>query len=330
MSNFSSLTDPEEMNEKADTSNDAEAVEESAVDTADTPDTSPLTMVREKQVVEQSPRDTGILSQKTHELALPATPGLQATHLCHVGAIRERNEDACMVLNAQVAGHFQQLPFGLYMVADGMGGHVNGHEASNLAIRVAARHILNELYLPMLQTIDSPLQIPVQEVLTQAVEEANAAIFNPDPEIDGGTTLTICLVIGQRLFVAHVGDSRAYLLREDRLEQITDDHSLARRLQDIGQLSPEDEAFYNIRHMLLRAVGQGEELEIDSYTLRLPTQGRLLMCSDGLSGMISDGAIETILRQGKSVTETADALFEAAMNAGGHDNISLIIADFQF
>jgi PPM family protein phosphatase len=76
---------------------------------------------------------------------------LQAAQVSHLGAIRERNEDSCLAFNAQMAGHFQQLPFGLYMVADGMGGHMNGHEASNLAIRVASRHIINRLYLPMLQ-----------------------------------------------------------------------------------------------------------------------------------------------------------------------------------
>jgi PPM family protein phosphatase len=113
----------------------------------------------------------------------------------------------------------------------------------------------------------------VQEVLTQAVEKANDAILALIPELDGGTTLTIALIIGRRLHVAHVGDSRAYLLRDDQLEQITDDHSLVRRLQDVGQLPSDDEILYNMRHVLLRAVGQGDELEVDTYTLRLPSQG---------------------------------------------------------
>lgn len=333
MSDMPSQTELEEMEQAAADQIDAENEGlETAVSTDDTSDTSPLTMVREPSPPDTDEREheTRILIGRQAKAAPLAIPRLQATQVSHVGAIRERNEDACLALNAQLAGHFQQLPFGLYIVADGMGGHMNGHEASNLAIRVASRHIINRLYLPMLQATDSPLQIPVQEVLTQAVAKANAAIFSPDPELDGGTTLTIALIIGQRLYVAHVGDSRAYLLRQGQLEQITDDHSLVRRLQDVGQLAHDDEILYSMRHVLLRAVGQGDELEVDSYTLRLPSHGRLLLCSDGLSGIVSDPEIEALLQQPTSLSETADALFQAAMAGGGHDNISLVIVDFDF
>jgi PPM family protein phosphatase len=297
---------------------------------AQPPDTSPLTMVREPgETQDGSTRiETRILTQRQAETAPLGSPYLGAAQISHLGAIRERNEDSCLAITSQIAGHFQQLPFGLYMVADGMGGHMNGHEASNMAIRIASRHILSNLYLPMLQDASSPLHIPVQEVLVDAVEKANDAIYSPDPEMDGGTTLTIALILGRRLHIAHVGDSRAYLLRDEELEQITDDHSLVRRLQDVGQLTGDDELLHNMRHVLLRAVGQGDELEVDTYTLRLPVNGRLLLCSDGLSGMITDGEIEEILRRAGSLTETADTLCQAALQAGGHDNITAVVIDF--
>jgi len=294
------------------------------------PDTSPLTMVREPDEAQDGSTriETRILTQRQPETAPLDSPYLGSAQISHLGAIRERNEDSCLAVTSQIDGHFRQIPFGLYMVADGMGGHMNGHEASNMAIRVASRHILSNLYLPMLQDAGSPLQIPVQEVLVDAVEKANDAIYSPDPELDGGTTLTIALILGRRLHIAHVGDSRAYLLREEELEQITDDHSLVRHLQDVGQLASDDELLHNMRHMLLRAVGQGDELEVDTYTLRLPANGRLLLCSDGLSGMITDGEIEEILRQDGSLTETADTLCQAALKAGGHDNITAVVIDF--
>lgn len=299
------------------------------------PETAPLTMVRESEPRSDSHDnsdnhtiETRILIPKKADTAPLENPRLQVAYLCHVGGVRDRNEDACLVFDAQMGGHFQQLPFGLYLVADGMGGHINGHEASNMAIRIAARQIINRIYLPMLQEMGNPLQTPVQEVLVQAVESANEAIFDPDPEIDGGTTLTIALVIGQRLHVAHVGDSRAYLLRDGKLEAITEDHSLARHMQDVGDMHGDEQTFYNIRHVLLRAVGQGDELEVDTYTLRLPQHGRLLLCSDGLCGLISDDEIENIMQQTEGLVETTESLFQAAMTAGGYDNITAIVVDF--
>jgi PPM family protein phosphatase len=295
-------------------------------------ETAPLTMVRsdDPPTGEQDDNvlETRILTKKQLETGPLENPRLRVGQICHVGAVRDRNEDSCLVFDVQMGGHFRQHPFGLYIVADGMGGHINGHEASNIAIRIAARQIVNRIYLPMLQDMDNPLQTPVQEVLVQAVEAANEAIYNPDPELDGGTTLTIALIIGRRIHIAHVGDSRAYLLRDNKLEPITEDHSLARRMQNVGYPAADDQALYNIRHVLLRAVGQGEDLQVDSYTLRLPQNGRLLLCSDGVCGLLDDPQIEDIVRQSTDPTETAEALFQAAMAAGGYDNITAIVVDF--
>lgn len=256
-------------------------------------------------------------------------PDIRVTKRCEVGAIRERNEDSCLVFMSDTGGSFPLMPFGLYIVADGMGGHQNGHIASKTASRLVARKIINQIYMPLLQEDNNPVQAPIQEVMTEAVQAAHLAIYNPDPEQDGGTTLTAALILGRRLYIAHVGDTRVYMKTEDKFEMLTTDHSLVQRLQDVGQLTAEEATFYQYRHILLRALGQGEEIDVDIYMRLLPKSGTLLLCTDGLCGMVPDKEIREILDQGVSLEETADNLLEAAMAAGGYDNITAILVQFQ-
>jgi PPM family protein phosphatase len=183
--------------------------------------------------------------------------------------------------------------------------------------------------LPLLQDDDKGMRTSVQEVLAQAVQKANKAVFEFDPEMDSGTTLTIALILGRRLHVAHVGDSRLYLMANDRLEPVTSDHSLVQRLQDVGQLTAEEATFYRYGHILLRAVGQADEVEVDTYMRLLPKSGKLLLCSDGLSGFVSEAEIRDILAREMSVDDMAESLFVAAMEAGGFDNITAVLVDFQ-
>ncbi len=255
-------------------------------------------------------------------------PRLSFAKRCDLGAVRERNEDSCLVFTSDTGGHFKMPAFGLYIVADGMGGHADGHVASSIASRVAARHILENMYLPLLHNSTSANQVPIQEVLTDAAQAANTAVYEKDRDIDSGTTLTIALIFGRRLHVAHVGDSRLYLQAEDRFEAVTSDHSLVQRLQDVGQLTPEEATMYRYRNVLLRAVGQGEEVEIDTYMKLLPKKGRLLLCSDGLCGLVTDDIIREIMDQELPLQKTADTLYDAAMVAGGYDNITAVVVDF--
>ncbi len=248
---------------------------------------------------------------------------------CSVGAVRDRNEDACLIFSSETGGHFPLLPFGLYIVADGMGGHKNGHLASKTASRVAAKHIIDRVYMPLLQVEDGPNAAPIQEVMEKAVEAAHLALYDPTEESDSGTTLTIALVLGSRLYIAHVGDTRLYLWHNEKLEKVTTDHSLVQRLQDVGQLTAEEATYYQYRHVLLRAVGQGEELVVDTYTRRLPKKGKILLCTDGLSGLVPEYEIGMILKQDKPVDALAGELLDAAMEAGGYDNITAIVVDFQ-
>ena len=254
---------------------------------------------------------------------------LTVAYRCSLGAVRQRNEDSCLIFSSSTGGHFAMMPFGLYIVADGMGGHTNGHVASKTASRVAARYILEKIYLPLLHDNGSLNQTPIQEVLVNAVQEANTAVFQADLDSDSGTTLTIALVLGRRLHVAHVGDSRLYLLADEGLQAVTNDHSLVQRLQDVGQPA-DDITFAQIRHVLLRAVGQIEDVEVDTYMRLLPRKGKLLLCSDGLCGLVSDAAMQTILEKEISLEQVTDELTDAAMEAGGYDNITAIVVNFAF
>jgi len=254
-------------------------------------------------------------------------PTMRSVMRCDVGT-RDRNEDSCLTFSSSVGGHFSMMPFGLYIVADGMGGHTNGHIASRIASRVAAHHILNKIYMPLLQSDGPPTQVPIQEVILDAVQAANKAVFEDEPEIDSGTTLTVALVLGRRLHIAHVGDSRLYLLADDEFEAITNDHSLVQRLQDVGQLTAEEATIYRYRNVLLRAVGQGEDVEVDTYMRLLPPRGKLLLCSDGLCGFVSDDTMKQILEKDSSLPQMLDELYDAAMAANSNDNITAVIVDF--
>ncbi len=256
---------------------------------------------------------------------------VQAVQRCHVGAVRLRNEDAALIYNSAAGGQFPLLPFGLYIVADGMGGHFAGHEASKRASRLVAAYVLQEIYLPLLQEKESADQKPVQEIMLEAVQQANQEIHNPNPYKDTGTTLTAAIILGRRLYLAHVGDSRAYLLRDHRLQLLTTDHSYVQRLQDAGQLTPEAAAAHPQRNVLYRAVGQGGELEADISTLALPGEGQLLLCSDGLWGVVPETILVEILDDAAlSLEEKADQLVTQALHYGGHDNITAVVVAFAF
>ena len=254
-------------------------------------------------------------------------PTMRVATRCGLGAVRERNDDSCLVFSSEAGGHFPMLPFGLYVVADGMGGHANGHIASKVASRVAARHILNKIYMPLLQGESAPTH-PIQEVIVDAVQAANVAVYQQDPDSDSGTTLTVALVLGRRLHIAHVGDTRLYLMGDGEFKPITTDHSLVQRLQDVGQLTAEQATIYGYRHVLLRAIGQEEEVEIDTFMRLLPKKGKLLLCTDGLCGLVSDKEMQAILEQDISLKQMVDKLYDAAMSAGGYDNITAVLVDF--
>jgi protein phosphatase len=254
---------------------------------------------------------------------------LRAARRSVVGRVRARNEDACLSLVAQGDG-YEPIPlFGLFLVADGMGGHHDGHIASQLVSHVFAEHVLRTLYLPLLRTDEAISRRPVQEVMEEAVELANKALYRPENDQAMGTTLTAALIVGSRLFVAHVGDSRAYLFYGDQLSAVTTDHTFVQALQEAGELSIEEAASHPSRNLLYRAL-VGEELEqIDVFSRSLPPQGMLMLCSDGLWGLVPETELQAELQGPGSLQDKAERLVNKALAAGGHDNVTVVLVDFR-
>ena len=175
-----------------------------------------------------------------------------------VGKQRELNEDSLLALTTTLAGNSGSFPFGLYIVADGMGGHQYGEVASNAAVRIVAGHIMSKFQSYLFSLKPSPPDESLQEIMQTAVREAQKTIQSEAPS--SGTTLTAALVLGQQVTIAHVGDSRAYHIHPDgRSEVITRDHSLVKRLEELGHISAEEAENYPHRNVLYRALGQGED-----------------------------------------------------------------------
>lgn len=223
-----------------------------------------------------------------------------------IGSVRERNEDSLVVAPP------------LFVVADGMGGHEAGEVASEIAV----------------QTIQeaAPAHPDVVE-LGRAVELANRAII--DAVIAGrgrpgmGTTCTAAMLEESRLVIAQVGDSRAYLMHGGSLSQLTRDHSLMANMIEAGQITPEEARFHPNRSVITRALGNDPDTTPDLYEINVEAGDRLLLCSDGLTSMVEDAEIADILARQADPQKCAIALVNAAIAAGGADNVTVIVSDVE-
>jgi PPM family protein phosphatase len=225
----------------------------------------------------------------------------------HKGMIREGNEDS---------GYAGPR---LLAIADGMGGQAAGEVASS------------EVISTLVQLDDD---VPGSDILTSlgtAVQRANDQLrlmVDEDPQLEGmGTTLTALLWTGQRLGLVHVGDSRAYLLRDGLLTQITQDHTWVQRLVDEGRITEEEATTHPQRSLLMRALGSGEHVEPDLSIREVRVGDRYLLCSDGLSGVVSHQTLEETLASYQGPEDTVQSLIQLALRGGGPDNITCIIAD---
>ena len=258
--------------------------------------------------------------------ASPTRPRLKVGWATDAGEVRRHNEDTALTMTATYDGDNALPPFGLFVLADGMGGHQAGEVASSLAARIVAHHILRQLYLPILIAKEHDTYQPaLNELLVEAVQAANSAVADRVP--GGGTTLTCALVLGLRAHFAHVGDSRAYIVTGDGLEQITHDHSLVDRLVELGQLTRDEAAIHPQKNVLYRAVGQSGLLEVDTPVRMIPHGARLLLCSDGLWSIVSEAEMLRIVTTAASLQEACDNLITAANQAGGPDNITAIMVE---
>jgi serine/threonine protein phosphatase PrpC len=246
--------------------------------------------------------------------------------LSDVGRARTRNEDRFLALQTVTgSGDAELLPLGLFAVADGMGGHADGDTASEIAMRAIAAHTLP--VLPSLSNAGGGGH-PIQEILTEAVLAAHQEIRRRARGQGMGTTATVALLIGTAIYLAHVGDTRAYILDAEGLHVITRDHSLVTRLQELGQLTAEEAQEHPQRNVLYRALGQAEELEVETYYRRLTGVSHLLLCSDGLWGLVPEAEITRILRTSPGAQSACESLIAAANAAGGEDNITAVSLGF--
>jgi serine/threonine protein phosphatase PrpC len=282
----------------------------------------------------QEPADTAtppaamVNDGATRPLPLESVISTKNSHLrfgqsTDVGMVRNNNQDSVLSLFHTSRTADDQPDFGLFIVADGMGGHHDGEKASAMAARIMATHVANDIYLPMLSGNGHSDHPPITEILVNAVQKANAEVFIKVPE--GGTTLTAVAVIGDLAYVVHVGDSRVYLITKDGLEQVTRDHSLVRRLIELDQLTEEEAVDHPQKNVLYRAIGQSESLEVDAITRRLPSNSRLLLCSDGLWNQVDDKEISDIVMSHDNPQEACDKLVALANTRGGTDNITTIL-----
>jgi serine/threonine protein phosphatase PrpC len=242
-----------------------------------------------------------------------------------IGKTRGANEDAFLTLKSLIGIGPETSPVALLAIADGMGGHAKGQEASSTAIRVSSALILKEILLPLLSNERTVAGTrPVQEILTEAISAANQAVSQL--EGDPGTTLTSVLVMGHSAYVGHVGDSRVYYLHHGELRQITQDHSLVERLVELGQITPAEAQEHPQRNLLYRAVGREPELDIDTYFLRLQEDSHLLLCSDGLWSQVPEKEMVEVMADSLSPQEACGRLIDRANDHGGEDNITLVVA----
>jgi serine/threonine protein phosphatase PrpC len=253
----------------------------------------------------------------------PYQSGLQVGLASDPGCSGEGNEDAVFAWQLILPQPGQPpWPMGLFIVADGMGGHLKGEQASALAIRLAAHHVIRQVCLPLLVddagAVERP---PINEVLEASMRIAHQAVLRQLPE--AGTTMTMALLLGDSVFIAHVGDSRAYLGERGHLHHLTQDHSIAARLVDMGQATPEEVAAQ--RNILYKALGRGANIEPDILYRDMDRRHYLLVCSDGLWSTVPEEKFAAIVEAAATPTSACHNLVAQAKEQGGEDNISVIL-----
>lgn len=242
------------------------------------------------------------------------------------GLERSHNEDALFVMQGNSEGDSSLPDFGLFIVADGMGGHRAGEVASAISIRKVAHRITQETILHLFDDENSAEIPPIQDMVRNALEIANDAVIEMVP--GGGTTLTVAFSLGNYLTIGHVGDSRAYVISDNGSKVVTRDHSLVERLKELGQLSEDEAATHPQRNVLYRAIGQGANLEIDVVSHPIPANGYMLLCSDGLWGVVPDEDIQSIILNSSHPQVACEQLVQAANAGGGPDNITAVLVRF--
>jgi protein phosphatase len=276
-------------------------------------------------------------------LARAAHPRVDLAGLTHPGLVRERNEDVYLLVQAdrslRVRGtnlpeadmplHFEETGYGM-LVADGMGGMAGGDVASRMATQTLTALVLSTPDWIMLTGDEENIRILERMVERyRAVDSAVREEATVNPNLAGmGTTMTIAYSLGTQLFVGHVGDSRAYLYRGTELHRLTRDHTMAQALADQAIIAAHEIATHHFRHVLTRFIGAGRPVAADVMQTLLVNGDQVLVCSDGLTEMLPEPQIATILRAALTAEEGCRLLIDAALKEGGKDNVTVAIARY--
>jgi PPM family protein phosphatase len=257
-------------------------------------------------------------------IAQRSAQGLAAMAARDIGRMRETNQDSAFALITTLPREGSDMTVGLFIVADGMGGHHGGEIASRLAVRTIVYEVLSELIMP---TLDETMGEALQPLMISAVQAANRVIWEQGQALgsDMGTTCTAVLLVGQGLYIAHVGDSRAYLYEPGGLRQLTTDHSTVGRLIQLGQLDPLEAREHPLRNQLYRTIGQQPQVPVDFLYQPIGVASHVLLCSDGLWGMVEEGLIQQALGRSPWPQDACNELIALANLAGGEDNISAVV-----
>ena len=237
-----------------------------------------------------------------------------------VGRKRDHNEDSFLV----------DEDLGLYLVADGMGGHAGGGTASRIAVQTirASLQTAREADPELFSRLGALEESPLREVLREAVETACQRIYQAaqsDPSLAGmGTTVTAAVLAGSNTFVAHVGDSRCYIARKGHIYQVSEDHSLVNEQLKAGAITPEEARNSRFKNIITRSVGFEADVTVDMMGLELEPGDRLVICCDGLSNLVDDEEILEIVTQ-IPLEAAPERLIELANDRGGDDNITAIV-----
>lgn len=244
-----------------------------------------------------------------------SNPGIKRQH--------KPNEDSLFAAQGERVHNSHTQQFGLFVVADGMGGHANGQDASRQAIQT-----ISEEVLPKISKNDPLDDEALVQILVEGVQHANQAVHqrNIEQRADMGTTITVALIMGATAYIANVGDSRTYLYRRPAgLKKITNDHSVVASLVEAGIIQPDDIYTHPKRNQIYRSLGEKPMVDVDWFKVMLQPEDKLLLCTDGLWDMVRDPLIEQILSAVPDPPQTGNALIKAALEGGGEDNVSVIV-----
>ena len=221
-------------------------------------------------------------------------------------------------LNEDYAGYLEKENYKIYVVADGMGGHNAGEVASKMAVEAIVSYISENIN-----------NKNYNEILKKAIKTANNAIYDfasTSEKLNGmGTTVTACLVINNKGFVANVGDSSCFLIRNNKIKKITKDNSLVQELLDLGTISEEEAFNHPKKNIITRAVGTSKKILIDVFEIDILKDDIIMLCSDGLTNEIQKNEVLEILNSAKSLKNACEKLVLEAKNNGGRDNITVLL-----